>query len=151
VREAGYKLHFELRSRVRHFHEDSLVRYLGVQRQQGYYRIKMYERHPGKMAGDSYSGFLDHVQPPLAVLSAALSVLGPAALASPLAFLALCGAPLPMTLRLLARTRNPRQLAYLPLSVVRSYARGLGLCEGVFDVLRHLATGTMRPKSDSSQ
>ena len=137
VRAAGYKLHFELRSRVRHFHEDSLLRYLQVQRQQGYYRIKMYERHPEKMAGDSYSGFLDHVQPPLAVLSASLPFLGPAAIAAPLAWVALCGAPLPMTLRLLARTGDIRQLGYLPLSVIRSYARGAGLCEGVLDVVRN--------------
>lgn len=136
VRRAGFKLHFDMRSRVRHFHEDSLRRYLQVQRQQGYYRVQMYRRHPEKMAGDSYSGFLDHVQPPLAVLSMVLPLLGPAALFTPAVVFGLVTAPLPMTLRMLLRTHDARQLGYLPLSVVRSYARGVGLCEGVLDTLK---------------
>ncbi|MDD9945436.1 MAG: glycosyltransferase [Myxococcales bacterium] len=135
VRRAGYRLHFEMRSRVRHFHEDSLSTYLGVQRKQGYWRMWLYEKHPERMGGDSYSDMFDHVQPPLAVLSLACLPLGPLSLLSIPATLALAAAPLPMTLRLLRRTADPRQLAYAPFSVVRAYARGVGLAEGAASVL----------------
>lgn len=133
VRRAGHKLHFEIRSHVGHFHENSLRTYLKVQRAQGYYRILMYRRHPERMAGDSYSGTLDHIQPPLAVLSAGLPLMGPAALAAPLATLMLVAAPVPMALKLVRRTGDLRQLGHVPMSAVRAYARGLGLCHGVLD------------------
>ena len=40
----------------------------GTQRIHGYYRVRVYLRHPGFAAGDSYSSAVDHLQPPLAML-----------------------------------------------------------------------------------
>ncbi len=132
----GYQLAFEPRSIVRHFHERSLRRYLAVQRQQGYYRIFLYAAHPGRMGGDSYSGIVDHAQPPLALLSLALLPLaaGPIAVVEWGTCVALMAAQLPMTQRLLRRTNDPRMAAYVPFGVVRAYARGIGLIQGVVHV-----------------
>lgn len=136
LRRHGYLLNFEPRSIVRHFHETSLASYLTVQRAQGYYRVRLYREHPKMAKGDSYSGLIDYVQPPLAALSLALL---PGLGARPLRLLlgatlaTLTACQLPMASRLLARTSNPRMLAYLPLGVLRAYARGAGMLSGVVD------------------
>lgn len=128
VRKAGYRLRFDRSSIVYHFHEDSLRRYLRVQRSQGYYRALMYWAHPEKMSGDSYSNLWDHVQPPLALLTLA----GPLGLAcAPL----LWAAPWPLACSLVRRTGDRRQWAHVPFSVIRAYARGLGLAEGALSLL----------------
>ncbi len=137
--DLGYELAFERRSIVRHFHESSLRRYLAVQWQQGRYRVLLYQSHPGRMGGDSYSTKADHIQPPLALLSVCLLptlALGPLAILEWSALAGLLGAQLPMTRRLLQRTADPKMLSYLGFGLVRAYARGFGLLEGVFDVVR---------------
>ncbi|NNF44165.1 MAG: glycosyltransferase, partial [Phycisphaerales bacterium] len=67
VQEAGHALAFEFASRVRHFHPTRLGAYLRTQRQQGYWRAWLYVTRRGRAGGDSYSGLVDHLQPPLAV------------------------------------------------------------------------------------
>ena len=69
VMEAGYELRFELSSRVGHYHATRWLPYLRTQRQQGYWRVWLHLEHRGHSTGDSYSNLLDHVQPPLAMLS----------------------------------------------------------------------------------
>ena len=142
VQEAGYELHFELDSRVKHYHEARWLSYLRTQRHQGYWRVFLHLSHPGHTGGDSYSSLLDHVQPPLAMLSLAALPL----LAVPnLRWLAIVPpvllvlAPLPMTWRLLHRIRQPRYLAYLIMSPVRAFWRGAGLVQGLlsYSVSKH--------------
>ena len=146
IHEAGYQLRFEPGSRVGHFHPTRLRRYLKTQAWHGYYRVLLYRRHPSRLVGDHYSGLNDYVQPPLALLLAgSVALAGVAfALASPgplrllllalpvFAAAALVAATLPMTLRIVARTRQPRYFWYAPLSLARSLARGLGLLRGVW-------------------
>jgi hypothetical protein len=82
------------------------------------------------MGGDSYSGIVDHVQPPLAMLTlAALPLLAwpywrwlPVALAMLLLVL-----QVPLTLRIIRRKRKLRHLAFAPMSFVRAFARGAGM------------------------
>ncbi|MHC4974894.1 MAG: glycosyltransferase family 2 protein, partial [Planctomycetota bacterium] len=68
VLKAGHELAFDIGSRVGHFHETSWRRYLRTQAQQGYWRVWLHLEHRGYEMKNSYSGFVDHVQPPLAML-----------------------------------------------------------------------------------
>ncbi len=153
VRAAGHRLAFEPRSRVRHFHLDALWPYLRVQRKQGYWRAWLYEAHPDRMSGDSYSGFVDHVQPPLGLAALAASPLLATGLPGVVTEAALVGALLacqiPMTRRLVARTGDAKYLAFAPMSAARAVARGVGFAHGVADVTarRVLGGGPLRDAS----
>jgi GT2 family glycosyltransferase len=147
VQEAGYRLGFEPKSLVGHFHPTRLRGYLRTQARQGYYRAMLYRRHPGRARGDDYSGPIDYAQPALALLLIASLALVPLGLAGlvpaeaplhrlilllpPLLALALLSAAVPLTLRIAARTRRLRYLWFAPLSLARAVARGLGLLRGV--------------------
>lgn len=133
VMDAGYVLHFEMASRVNHYHPTKLGAYLRTQRQQGYWRLFLHMGHKGRAMGDSYSSLIDHAQPPLAMLVlATLPLLAFArwrwiciAIAALLALL-----QTPMTWRLVCRTGQLRYLAYAGMSFVRAFWRGVGLCAG---------------------
>lgn len=140
VLAAGYHLHFEFQSRVKHYHATRWRRYLKAQRQQGYWRAWLHTAYPQHNVGDSYSSFLDHIQPPLALLSlAALPLLltpWPAVRRLVLVpLLLLLPAPLPLTVRLVRRLGQWRYLAYAPMSIVRAYFRGAGLAHGLLACL----------------
>ena len=146
VLEAGYPLRFERESRVRHFHEHRFFTYMKVQRDQGYWRVWLHLRHSGHSRGDSYSSLLDHIQPPLAMLSIAflgfalalqlnrpsIAPLGWVALGLCIALLAL--AQLPLTIRLVRRA-GPRYAWFAPMSFLRAYWRGSGMTRAVFHVI----------------
>lgn len=140
AKQAGWRLFFEPRSRVKHFHLTSLFKYLKVQRNQGYWRMWLYLKHPKRMAGDSYSGWLDYAQPPLAMLSLAgvpLGIWSWMPLGITIGCLALL--QLPMTTRIVRRTRQVKYLAYIPFGMIRAYWRGLGMTQGVIAALVGLA------------
>jgi len=144
VQAAGYDLGFDIRSRVRHYHPTRWRSYLRTQRQQGYWRLFLHTSHQGHSMGDSYSGFVDHIQPPLAMLSLALLPL--------LAFenwrwvavgvfVLLALAQLPMTIRLLIRLRRPSYIAYAIMGMIRAYWRGIGLTHGTLALLKQRVFG----------
>jgi cellulose synthase/poly-beta-1,6-N-acetylglucosamine synthase-like glycosyltransferase len=134
VQAAGYELHFELNSRVKHFHESRWLKYLSTQRQQGYWRVFLHLAYPQHSTGDSYSTIVDHIQPPLALLS--LTAL-PAALIPSVRWLSvipsalLLLAQVLMTVRLTARCKSARYLAYLWMGFIRAYWRGIGMVQGI--------------------
>jgi GT2 family glycosyltransferase len=68
VLAAGHELAFEPRSQVRHYHPMQWQPYLRTQRKHGFYRALLYMNHREYAGGDAYSSFIDHVQPPLAML-----------------------------------------------------------------------------------
>ncbi len=144
IRQAGHALRFEPRSRVGHFHPTRLDRYLRSQLHHGRWRVSLYLRHRGKWRGDAYSGLADHLQPPLAmVLLALLPTLAWPSLRPvvPLLALALVALQVPMTLRLVGRTRRARHLWFAPLGFLRAFARGLGLTWGVLARLARTSGG----------
>lgn len=141
VLEAGHELAFEFDSRVRHFHEERWSAYLRTQRQQGYWRAFLHLEHRGRAGGDSYSTLIDHLQPPLALLAVASLVLyaAPAVASGLLVWLWLVPvvllfllvlSHLPMTLKLLRRTRDRGMIGFWWMSSVRSLWRGVGLMAG---------------------
>jgi glycosyltransferase involved in cell wall biosynthesis len=138
VGEAGHRLGFEVRSQVKHYHPDTLWPYLRVQNEHGYWRAWLYDAYPDRATGDSYSGFVDHVQPPLglaAALASPLLITGAPGLALEGAlFTALLACQVPMTQRMIQRTGDLRYLAFAPLSVARAVFRGVGFAHGVAEV-----------------
>lgn len=145
VMNAGHVLHFELSSRVRHYHPTRWLSYLRTQRQQGYWRAWLHASHSGHATGDSYSSLVDHVQPPLAVLSVAVLPLAalPGWRWTPIALAAvLAAAQLPMTGRLVRRLGQGRYAWYAGMGFIRAYWRGVGLVQGTIGyVAAKLARG----------
>ena len=136
IKRAGGKLGFDRRSFVNHYHPVSLRKYMKVQEMQGYWRAFLYFEYPEMMKGDTYSGFSDHVQPILALLSIAMSptlLLGPLALVQLPVVSALAAAQVPMTARIVAQTGETRYVAFAAMSMLRAYARGFGFFKGLID------------------
>jgi len=134
VLEAGYELRFTRASRVAHFHETRWRPYLRTQRQQGFWRVWLHAGHGGHAMGDSYSSVIDHVQPPLAMISlAALPLLFVPGCrwATLVPVILLVASQGPMTARLVRRLRSPKYLAYGWMSFLRSFWRGVGMTLGV--------------------
>lgn len=132
VMEAGHQLGFERDSRVKHFHATHWLRYFRTQRLQGYWRLFLHLAHRGHARGDSYSSWLDHVQPPLAMLILASLPLAFFSLTSwiPLVFIVmLLLAQAPLTLRIVNRTGEIKYLAFGWMGFWRSFWRGIGLSQ----------------------
>ena len=134
VLQAGYELGFDVGSTVEHDHETGWLSYLRTQRQQGYWRVWLYFVGSGKPAGDSYSNLTDHLQPPLAMV--ALASL-PVAVFAPwpwnwfagAMFIGLFLMQLPMTVKLVRRTRRLRYGVFAGMSFLRAFWRGVGSSE----------------------
>jgi glycosyltransferase involved in cell wall biosynthesis len=153
VTAAGYELRFAFDSRVGHYHASRLGGYLRTQRQQGYWRVWLHLAHAGHATGDAYSSWVDHVQPPLAVLvlaSAWLVFFGRLAWIPAVAVALLIGAQIPLTVRIVKRLRNPRFLSYAAMSFVRAFWRGIGMTHGtlgyVIARLRPSSSGVHEPR-----
>jgi len=153
VADRGGELRFDARSKVKHFHANSITAYLRAQRHQGFWRMWLYFDYPKRASGDSYSGFSDHIQPPLAMVSIAglFALLVPEslvpgfrwlALAAPLALVA---AQIPLTLRLVRRTGKGRFLLFAGLSFVRAFWRGVGMTQGCLAVFWSTVRGRRPP------
>lgn len=61
-------MRFEADSLVTHFHQTQLRRYFKTQIRHGYFRVRSYFSHPARVGGAVYSGLLEYLQPPLAML-----------------------------------------------------------------------------------
>ena len=118
-----------------HDHETGWLSYLRTQRQQGYWRVWLYFVGSGKPAGDSYSNLTDHLHPPLAMV--ALASL-PVAVFAPwpwnwfagAMFIGLFLMQLPMTVKLVRRTRRLRYGVFAGMSFLRAFWRGVGMIIG---------------------
>lgn len=152
---SGSKLAFDDASRVGHFHETSLLRYCYKQARQGYWRVHLYARHPGRATGDTYSGPADYVQPPLSLLSIAAAGVGLVARTRGLRALCwglsgssaalLLALQVPRTVELVRRTHSLRYLAYMPLATLRAGFRGAGMTAGVATLAWQRARALRKP------
>jgi glycosyltransferase involved in cell wall biosynthesis len=68
----GWRIYFEKSALVDHFHPVRLRRYLYEQYRHGYWRVRMYRRHPRMSQGDDYTFWKDIAEIAL-VMAAALS------------------------------------------------------------------------------
>jgi glycosyltransferase involved in cell wall biosynthesis len=139
----GHRLRVEPRALTGHYHPTRLKSYLRTQRLHGYWATRLYLRHRGMARRNSYASFWDHVQPPVAVAAiAGLPGLAapPFRFLSPVLLLVLLLLQLPMTGRLLRRTKNWQMLWFAPLGMARAMARGIGMSHALLrsipDMLR---------------
>ncbi|WP_197998093.1 glycosyltransferase [Gimesia maris] len=133
-----HRLHFEFNSHVGHHHPRNLWRYMQTQARHGYYRILLHLRHPEEIGGDSYAGFSDYLQPPLAALSVAtlpVTVFDGGWLVSSVFALLQLLLQIPMTLRLIWQS-DLRMLAFPAFGFIRAYFRLAGMVPGVWSVWR---------------
>ena len=147
VLEAGHRLRFEHSSVVVHHHEQRFMRYLHIQRLQGYWRVALHLEHAGHSSGDSYSSIVDHVQPflPVLILISLVLLVVPWGWIVPIAlFLLLLAMQLPRAVDLMARTGHPSMLAFVLMSAIRAFWRSAGLVQGVLD--RLLRRGAIAPQ-----
>lgn len=132
----GHHLRFRTDALVAHHHPVGLGSYLRAQRLHGFWGVRLYRRHPRRGRRNSYSDGLDHVQPLLALgclLSLPFLASGRALPAVSL-FVLLVLSTLPMAFRLASR-RGSEMLAFVPLAVIRAFARGIGLGWGLLDMM----------------
>jgi GT2 family glycosyltransferase len=144
---SGERLGFDSTSLVGHFHETKLLRYMIKQARQGYWRMHIYRRHPQRVTGDSYSGLLDYVQPPLAVAAlgaplAGLAFGNPASgcAVGALATLALVLCQLPLASSLVNSTERARYWMFVPFGAMRAVFRGAGMALGIASAVSAIAT-----------
>ncbi len=129
VMNAGFELAFEIGSRVRHYHPVAWRSYMRTQRNQGYWRVWLHWTHRGHARGDDYSAWVDHMQPPLAMVSLLACAAGwwVASCWGMLPLLLLVLAQVPMSYSLLVRTRRLRYGAYMAMGFIRAFYRGVGM------------------------
>ena len=135
IHSAGWKLRFEIASRVGHHHPRRLWRYLRTQFCTSRFRIHLYRRHPGRAKGDSYAGLIDYAQPPLALITVpalALSVTFGQPLWGAVPLFLLLLLQIPMTSRML-RALYFRAAAFPVLGMVRAFFRGCGMVQGLIE------------------
>ncbi len=66
--EQGHRIYFDRNGLVDHYHPVELKKYLYEQYRHGFWRAKMYRRHPKMMQGDDYTFWKDIVEIPLTIL-----------------------------------------------------------------------------------
>jgi glycosyltransferase involved in cell wall biosynthesis len=142
--DAGGKLYFRRDALVAHHHPEKLWSYLRTQERHGYWRMKLYAKHPGRArSGDQYAGLSALLAPLFALLMIMLlplAVLLPAAGFYPVAAVAGYGLLLfchgalhfPLAWRMVRRTGEKAQLAFVPLAMLRDAARAAGLVRGLW-------------------
>ena len=140
--DAGGRLRFVRNAVVDHHHPHRLVPYLRSQMRHGYWRMRMYAKHPQRSGGDRYAGLADLLAPAVAGLVAVLLALGVAS-AFPkgvmLATLLLCALLVAMRVsmpwRMTRRSGDPRMLLFAPVMLLRDGARAAGMIRGIWTFL----------------
>lgn len=137
----GGRFAFRHDAAVAHHHPTKLWPYLRAQFRHGYWRMKLYAKHPRRADGDGYAGILDFAAPPVALLCLGALLVFPIAFFGYAALWAWAGGALlallallhvPMTARLIRRSRDSKMALFLPVTMVRSVARGLGMVFGIW-------------------
>lgn len=142
----GGTLRFNREAIVDHYHPERLWPYLRTQMRHGFWRMKLYAKHPRRASGDQYAGLSAFLGPPLALLTLVLAL----ALGATIAFAqnpfaaVIVFVPLALTFachgviraKLSGEVRREYSRAdgstLYRLMLFRDIARGIGLVRGVF-------------------
>lgn len=141
LHDNGGTLRFVADARVAHYHPTRLLPYLRTQMRHGFWRMRLYAKHPKRSGGDDYAGLGELLGPPAVLLLAAglvaLPIMGQPVYAAALAVFALIYLLTTAGLtRAIARRLGVRTgLAYRGMTVLRDAARGLGLIGGIWTFL----------------
>jgi GT2 family glycosyltransferase len=142
--DLGGMLRFAHDARVAHFHPTRLSRYLRTQVWHGFWRVRLYQKHPGRAGrGDRYAGPTDLLAPPLALAGTMGLVLSVLALPWPMVS-AVCGGlalttllvcltlRIPMAGRLARRAGMTEGALFPGLALLRDLARAAGMVRGTW-------------------
>lgn len=138
IHDAGHALRYAPAAVVDHYHPERLAPYLRAQMRHGFWRMKLYAKHPKRSGGDKYAGILE-----LACASFVFLILL-AALLIPWPFLAGIFLGLAVCIvfwrsvvagHLAASSKDFRMLLAAPVLLLRDIARGIGLARGVWHFL----------------
>ncbi len=129
----GYKICYESRAVVDHYHPERLIKYLSEQYVHGYWRAQLYRTHPGMMRGDDYTFWKDILETLLALFVLALGLM---VMMAPPVILTIAGiAVLFLSLleiffgwRIMHQTRAG--LCFAWVMFWRSFARAIGFMHG---------------------
>ncbi|MFA6243279.1 MAG: glycosyltransferase [Candidatus Hydrogenedentales bacterium] len=137
--DAGGKLRFARDAVVCHYHPTRFGRYMRTQMRHGFWRMKLYAKHPQRMRGDRYAGITDLIAPMLMLILGLLSFL--VLLGPPTPFyiglslgviVVLLAARLPVPWGMYARTKDRRMLGFVGIMLIRDLARALGMAQGIW-------------------
>lgn len=137
LHDRGGTMRFVPEARVAHYHPSRLWPYLRTQQRHGYWRVRLYTKHPHRARrGDRYAGLPDLLMPPCAL---ALACMAPLAMLCPAAAwlwlpgcLVYFGLRARLPLALLRRTGDARMLAFGLVAALRDVARAAGMASGVW-------------------
>ncbi len=133
---AGYKLAFIADAPVAHRHPERVWPYLRTQARHGFWRMKLYAKHPNRSGGDRYAGLSDLAGPPFTLAWPAVLALELGLFGSSLVSLVCLAGYVAMKYRAAWRIRGylPEKRGWMipDLLAARDIARGLGLAWGVW-------------------
>jgi len=139
----GYRIYFEPRALVDHFHPTSARKYLSEQFRHGFWRVYMYRAHPQMMVGDDYTYWKDIVEVPIVLLIFGLALMC-IFLGDPWALLVLVpiiGLLLIEIVSVCSSVRRwPDRLYYSVILFFRAIARTLGFVSGAVYFLPGIQT-----------
>lgn len=155
LHEAGGRLRFTPEAVVAHYHSASLGRYLRTQMGHGFWRMKLYTKHPRRARrGDRYAGVLELMGPPAALIISSLAIgSGMAVLcgvswriptiACGILLLGLILLHAPTAWRMFCRTSRLEMLLFVGLASLRDAARAIGMMTGLwtFYVAKRMVSG----------
>ncbi len=144
LQDGGGVLRFAPEARVAHYHPTKLWPYLRTQARHGYWRMKLYAKHPRRGTGDRYAGLGELLGPPLSLLLVAgllaLPFIDQTYFSLAVVVFALYYGTLTAKFdRDIARRVGTRAgIVFRSMTMLRDVARGIGLIGGVwtFFVLR---------------
>jgi glycosyltransferase involved in cell wall biosynthesis len=149
LQDEGGTLHFNRAATVAHHHPENLWPYLRVQAKHGFWRMKVYAKHPARArTGDRYVGFLELIGIPFSLLVLAalpLTILlanlatHPARDTSCYALLLILyyGAHIPLADRLLHGRPIGERILFTALISLRDVARALGMLKDMITFTAH--------------
>ncbi len=138
LHDNGGVLRFVAGARVAHYHPTRLLPYLRTQMRHGFWRMRLYAKHPRRSGGDDYAGLRELLGPPAVLLLAAgavtLPIAGRADFALALVLFAILYLLITagLTRAIARRLGLSTGLLYRGMTVLRDAARGLGLIGGLW-------------------
>jgi len=139
----GWRIAFAERGIVEHRHSETLVQYLRRKWRHGYWRVRVYGRHPRKLTGDSYTPRSLQIQMGCGLLSL---VLAPFPATRRLALACLGGyvlATLPFVRRAMSVGGDVALMVPLVL-LLRAWVLGCGLAFGALKALADMRSAAWR-------
>lgn len=149
ILKTGGRIFFAKEALVDHYHTTRLQKYLSEQFRHGFWRAKLYARHPVMVKGDDYTFWKDMIEVPLALIICLLSLFAMAGALRP-AFLILF-VILPFGLIEIYFATIICRSIYLKfyfsfVMFLRAFARAFGLSTGISDYLMNKFKNSFQKK-----